>query len=107
MFDSSSPVFVPAGWRVGALPEVEASVRRFASFYAPDVEALGRIRADEVERLARETMADDCDALFIACSQLPTATILDGLAREFGRPALSSIQATAQYARLAHSRVAA
>lgn len=89
------------------LGEGGIAVRRFASFYAPDVEALGRIQSDDVERLARETMADDCDALFIACSQLPTATILDGLAREFGRPALSSIQATAQYARLAHSRVAA
>ena len=82
-------------------------VRRFASFYAPDVEALGRIQADEVAQLARATMTDDCDALFIACSQLPTLTILDGLARELGRPALSSIQATAHYARLAHSRIAA
>jgi maleate cis-trans isomerase len=83
------------------------AVRRFASFYAPDVEALGRIQADEVARLARSTMGDDCDALFIACSQLPTLTILDGLAHEFDRPALSSIQATAQYAQRAHSRVAA
>jgi maleate cis-trans isomerase len=82
-------------------------VRRFASFYAPDVEALRRIRADEVAGLARSTMGDDCDALFIACSQLPTLTILDGLAHEFDRPALSSIQATAQYAQRAHSRVAA
>jgi maleate isomerase len=71
-------------------------VRRFASFYAPDVDALGRIESDAVARLARETMRDDCDALFIACAQLPTYDILDALRREFGRPVLSSIQVTVE-----------
>ena len=40
-------------------------------------------------------MGPDCDALFIGCSQLPTHAILDGLQAEFGRPAWSSICATA------------
>jgi maleate cis-trans isomerase len=71
-------------------------VRRFASFYAPDVDALGRIESDAVARLARATMHDDCDALFIACAQLPTYDILDALRREFGRPVLSSIQVTVE-----------
>jgi maleate cis-trans isomerase len=41
-------------------------------------------------------MDDDCDALFIACSQLPTHAILDGLRRELARPVESSIHATAE-----------
>jgi len=83
------------------------AVRRFASFYAQNVDELGRIESDAVARLARETMDDECDAMFIACSQLPTADILGDLAREFGRPALSSIQATAQYTVRACERLAA
>ena len=70
-------------------------VRAFDSLYAKDVDALGRIRADEVAAMARATMNDECDAMFIACSQLPTLAILDGLRAEFARPVLSSIQSTA------------
>ena len=81
-------------------------VRRFNSFHARDVDELGRIEAPAVARLARETMDDSCDALFIACSQLPTRDILGDLEREFGRPALSSIQVTAQKALLATSQSA-
>lgn len=71
------------------------AVERLATFRAPDVNALGRITADEVRGLAEETMGTDCDALFIGCSQLPTHAVLGGLAARFRRPALSSIQATA------------
>jgi len=70
-------------------------VVRLETFRAPDVAALGRITAQEVRDLARTTMGPDCDALFIGCSQLPTHAILDDLAREFDRPAWSSIRATA------------
>ena len=73
-------------------------VKRFASFYAPDVDALGRIGSAAVARLARETMNDDCDALFIACAQLPTYDILEELRQELKRPVLSSIQVTAERA---------
>jgi maleate cis-trans isomerase len=73
-------------------------VKRFASFYAPDVDALGRIESAAVAQLARETMHEDCDALFIACAQLPTYDILDGLRQELRRPVLSSIQVTAKRA---------
>jgi maleate cis-trans isomerase len=73
-------------------------VKRFSSFYAADVGALGRIGSDAVARLARETMDDDCDALFIACSQLPTYDILDALRSELRRPVLSSIWVTVQQA---------
>jgi maleate cis-trans isomerase len=71
------------------------SVVRMASFRAPDVAALSRITAQEVRALARATMGPDCDALFIACSQLPTHAILAGLEAELARPAWSSIRATA------------
>lgn len=70
-------------------------VVRLNTFRAPDVTALGRITAEQVHGLARETMGADCDALFIGCSQLPTHAVLDDLRREFGRPAWSSIYATA------------
>jgi maleate cis-trans isomerase len=71
------------------------SVLRMDTFRAADVVALGRITAMQVRELARATMRPDCDALFIGCSQLPTHAILAGLQAEFGRPAWSSIRATA------------
>lgn len=71
-------------------------VASFDSFYAPDVETLGRIEAPEVAALARKTMTKQCDALFIACAQLPTFDILAELRAEFGRPVLTSIGSTAK-----------
>jgi len=76
-------------------------VKRFNSFYAQNTDELGRIEAYQVAQLARETMGDDCEAMFIGCSQLPTAEILGDLAREFGRPVMSSIQVTARRAQQA------
>lgn len=77
------------------LSEGDIRVRRLDSFRVDDIEQLGRIRSDEVADRARAIMDPGCDALFIACSQLPTCDILDGLQTEFGRPAWSSIKATA------------
>jgi maleate cis-trans isomerase len=71
-------------------------VTRFNSFFAANVDELAGIDSAAVARLARATMSDDCDALFIACAQLPTRGILDELRNEFGRPVLSSIWATTQ-----------
>jgi len=82
------------------LAQADIHVRKLSSFGAATTEALARIGAEAVAERARETMDEGCDALFIACSQLPTYAILGGLAREFGRPVLSSIQATAWRARL-------
>ncbi len=72
--------------------------RRFDSFYAETVDKLGSIQAPEVADLARRTMGPDCDAMYIACAQLPTFDILEGLRAEFKRPVLSSILSTAQQA---------
>ena len=80
---------------VAFLADGGIEVVRLETFRAPDVAALGRITAEQVRDLARTTMGSDCDALFIGCSQLPTHAILDGLRREFDRPAWSSIRATA------------
>jgi arylmalonate decarboxylase len=74
---------------------VGIAVAALDSFYAADVEALGRITAPEVADLARRTMTDDCEAMFIACAQLPTADVLDVLGAEFRRPVLSSVQCLA------------
>ncbi len=77
------------------LTDSQIKVRAFDSLYAADVDALGRITPGEVDGIARRTMKNDCGALFIACSQLPTISILDELRRDFGKPVFSSIQATA------------
>jgi maleate cis-trans isomerase len=70
------------------------AVARLESLFCPDVAALGRVTAPEVEAKALAT-ATDGDALFIACSQLPTLPILAGLRRRLRRPVWSSVQATA------------
>jgi maleate cis-trans isomerase len=65
------------------------------SFLARNTQELGSITEPQVDDLARKTMTDDCDGMFIACSQLPTRNIVEPLQRDFGRPVWSSIQATA------------
>ncbi|TSH93017.1 hypothetical protein FOZ76_16665 [Verticiella sediminum] len=73
-------------------------VERLDSFLAPDVQALGRITAEQVRARAEPLLEPDVDALFIACSQLPTLSVIAPLAERFGKPVLSSIQVTAQRA---------
>jgi maleate cis-trans isomerase len=70
-------------------------VEVLASFRAQSVIELAAITPAQIAALARAVMRDSCDGLFIACSQLPTAGILEDLERESGRPAWSSIRATA------------
>src|SRR2546421_35323 len=70
-------------------------VTKLRTFNAPGVEELGRITADQVAALARDTVTPDSDALFIACSQLPTHAIVGALQGELQRPVWSSIQASA------------
>jgi maleate cis-trans isomerase len=77
------------------LRDSNIAVKRLNTFNAASTEELGRIRAPAVAELARSTMGEDCDALFIACSQLPTHEILDGLQRQYAQPVWSSIHATA------------
>lgn len=74
-------------------------VARLETLGATDTASLGRITAPEVDALARATVDDSHDALFIACAQLPTFEILDALRADLGCPVWSSIAATAALAR--------
>ena len=71
------------------------AVEILASFRAQTVDDLAAIKPAQIAALSREVMRESCDALFIACSQLPTREILPDLERDLGRPAWSSIRATA------------
>jgi maleate cis-trans isomerase len=80
------------------------AVEVLASFGAQTVDELAAITPAEIAARAREAMRPNCDALFIACSQLPTREILPDLERESGRPVWSSIKATAWQALRAVAR---
>lgn len=77
------------------LEDSGVTVQSFASFGAATRDELAEITPAQIAALARETMSPRCEALFIACSQLPTREILDELERDFGCPVWSSIKATA------------
>jgi maleate cis-trans isomerase len=66
-----------------------------SSFKAQTVDELAGITAAQIAERAREIAHPGLDALFIACSQLPTLAIIDELERELGLPVWSSIRATA------------
>jgi maleate cis-trans isomerase len=73
-------------------------VEVLSSFKAETVDALAAITAEEIAARAREVMRPGVEAVFIACSQLPTHSILLDLERELGVPVWSSIRATAWHA---------
>ena len=77
------------------LAKSDIQVSAFDSLRAADVTMLGQITSKQVADMARQVMRDECEAMFIACSQLPTQDILTTLSQEFGRPVSSSIQTTA------------
>ena len=62
---------------------------------ATDIDALVRIGADSVRQLALEAMRPGCDALLLACSQLPTRQLLPALEQSIGHPTWSSAKSTA------------
>ena len=64
------------------------------SFECRTTEELGRITEDQVMDLALRTVTPRSQALFIACSQLPTRGILEPLRRKLRIPVWSSISAT-------------
>jgi maleate cis-trans isomerase len=81
------------------LARSDIRVRNMSSFGAETVEDLGVIGSDAIADRARATMDERCEALFIACSQLPTREIIGPLEAELRRPVWSSIRATAWQAR--------
>jgi maleate cis-trans isomerase len=81
---------------------IEASgieVERLNAIPVENTEELGRVSAEQVDAMARRTVSDRHEALFIACSQLPTLGILEALRRDLGIPVWTSIAATAAIAR--------
>ena len=85
---------------------VNDSVRDFLAHHAIDIaslkgfgaltiEQLVNLGAQDVLTLSRAACTPACDALYIACSQLPTRPIIPQLEQELGRPVWSSIKATA------------
>jgi maleate cis-trans isomerase len=71
------------------------AVETLDSFLCATTAELGRITAEQVHDLALRTVTPRSRALFIACSQLPTLGILDGLRARLRIPVWSSIAATA------------
>jgi maleate cis-trans isomerase len=71
------------------------SVEILSTFHARTVEELAAIQPRQIAGRARDVMQPGIDALFIACSQLPTRAIISDLERELGVPVWSSIRATA------------
>ena len=70
-------------------------VRALKGFGDLTIDQLVRIEPQDVLKLAREASSNDCDTLYIACSQLPTRAIVPLLEQELGRPVWTSIKATA------------
>jgi maleate isomerase len=88
------------------LPPVNEGLRKYLaasgirvepldSFLCATTAELGRISERQVFDLALRTVTPGSEALFIACSQLPTIGILDELRARLRIPVWSSIAATA------------
>jgi maleate cis-trans isomerase len=69
------------------------AINRLDSFNTKNPEELGRIRPEQVREKALAIASPDAEALFIACSQLPTIDIIPGLSEELARPVWSSVKA--------------
>jgi maleate isomerase len=70
------------------------AIEVLASFECQTTDELGRISEAQVMDLALRTVTPRSQALFIACSQLPTRSILEPLRQKLGIPVWSSISAT-------------
>ena len=63
------------------LNSANINVSHFDSFYANDVHELAKITSLQVEEKSKKLLEKNVDALFIACSQLPTKSILGKLSK--------------------------
>ena len=92
---------------VGApyLDEVNETLRRFledsgfavAKLYGLDIargSEIGKLSHEEISRLIRKACTKDADSIFISCTSLRTAAIIDDLERELGKPVVTANQAT-------------
>ena len=77
------------------LSEAGIDVAVLSTFGARTTAELAAIRPQQIAERAREIVPTGVDALFIACSQLPTYEITLELEQELALPVWSSIRATA------------
>ena len=54
-----------------------------------------KIQPEDVYRKVKETVTDDSDGVFIACTQVRALEVVDTLERDLGKPVYSAVQATA------------
>ena len=64
------------------------------SFREEDSHAVPRIDPEDTARLAVKADRPEADGLFISCTNLPTAPIIERLESELGKPVVTSNQAT-------------
>ncbi len=77
------------------LGEAGVSVETLESFFCETTAALGEITEAQVREKSLATVTDKSQALFVACSQLPTLKIVPELRARLNIPVWSSISATA------------
>jgi maleate cis-trans isomerase len=70
-------------------------INRMDSFDTKNLEEIGRITTEQVLEKALAIATPDAQAMFIACSQLPTAGIIPTLTETLKRPVWSSVKAAA------------
>ena len=75
------------------LDQAGFTISAFEGFEVSGVEELLAIDENRVRQKALLAADAPSDAIFVACSQLPTHGILGALARDTGRPAWSSVKA--------------
>jgi maleate cis-trans isomerase len=70
-------------------------VTRLGTFDMLDMFDHAKIQPEDVYRKVKETVTDDSDGVFIACTQVRALEVVDMLERDLGKPVYSAVQATA------------
>ncbi len=73
-------------------------VTRLGAFDMLDMFDHAKIQPEDVYRKARETVTQESDGVFIACTQVRALEVVDMLERDLGKPVYSAVQATAWHA---------
>lgn len=91
-----TPYFVATSAPMAAMFEAEGFViDRFTCLDMADDRAMARISLDDIVAFAREAAAPGSDALFISCTAVRAAGIIDRIEEATGLPVLSSNYAAA------------
>lgn len=91
-----TPYSVTTSTPMAQLFEAEGfGIDRFSCLNMEDDRAMARISLDDIVALARDAMAKTSDALFISCTAVRAAGIIDRIEAATGLPALSSNYAAA------------